>query len=172
MNRYGGSVLITLFSVGCLLGIGGFITGCHEQNDIYEHQQSISDYEWDYDEQPEFEVTIPDTQAHYNIYVLLRHNDNYPFKNLWLILHTETPSGETEQERTELTLARKSGKWYGAGIAGVWEVLVPIKEKHRFEEQGTYTFQLEQHMRKNPLPAIMNVGLRIERIPNKLTLQK
>ncbi len=145
---------------------------CGKRNNIYEHQKSIPDFQWSYDYKPAFKVSIKDTQAKYNIYTIIRHNDKYPFNNLWLIFHTISPSGEQKRERIELELAKKSGKWYGAGLGGMWEVLIPIKEKVSFEEKGLYTFKLEQHMRQNPLPAIMNAGIRIERIKKGLNLKK
>jgi gliding motility-associated lipoprotein GldH len=40
---------------------------------------------------------------------------------------------------------------------------VPFKEGIQFKELGTYRFELEQHMRVNPLLGIHDVGLRVEK---------
>lgn len=68
-----------------------------------------------------------------------------------------------ERDTVELTLADPSGKWLGSGMGDIWDNRVLFKQQFRFPEKGTYIFTLEQAMRIDPLPQIMDVGIRIEK---------
>jgi gliding motility-associated lipoprotein GldH len=69
-----------------------------------------------------------------------------------------------ERDTVELTLADASGKWLGSGMGDIWDNRVLFKQSFRFPEKGTYQFALEQAMRVDPLPQVMDVGIRIEKV--------
>jgi gliding motility-associated lipoprotein GldH len=48
-------------------------------------------------------------------------------------------------------------------MGDIWDNRALFRERMRFPQSGRYTFEIEQAMRQNPLPQIMDVGLRIER---------
>lgn len=133
--------------------------------DTYEKNLDIPGHEWSYAYKPVFEVTVQpqDTAYVYNIYVNVRHKDSYPFSNIWLQVHTQFPGEKPVTQRVELPLADNSGKWLGSGLDGIYEHRIPIQQKAIMNKPGTYKFTFEQNMRQNPLPDIMNVGLRIEK---------
>ena len=118
---------------------------------------------WDYKFIPTFKINIDDTTAFYNVSVNIRHLDNYPYMNMWLQLHGSNPEGKQQKERISISLATKEGRWLGEGLNGVWMVTLPLKQKIRFPHKGIYTFGIEHDMRINPLPEVMNVGLRVEK---------
>ena len=62
-----------------------------------------------------------------------------------------------------MTLADDKGQWLGDGMGDIWDNRALFRERMRFPQSGLYTFEIEQAMRQNPLPQIMDVGLRIER---------
>jgi len=135
--------------------------------DAYEKNQEIPGHKWSYQYKPVFEVTInpEDTAYLYNIYVNIRHQDAYPYSNIWLLIGTQYPgdSTHTQSRRVELPLADAAGKWLGSGLDDIYEHRIPIQERAILNKPGTYRFTFEQNMRQNPLPYVMNVGLRIEK---------
>ncbi|TWW02310.1 gliding motility lipoprotein GldH [Chitinophaga pinensis] len=133
--------------------------------DTYEKNLDIPGHEWAYANKPVFEVTVQpqDTAYLYNIYVNVRHKDSYPYSNIWLLVHTQFPGDKPVAQRVELPLADVSGKWLGSGLDDIYEHRIPIQQKAILDRPGTYKFTFEQNMRQNPLPDIMNVGLRIEK---------
>ena len=147
--------LLLFFFVSCF-------ASCTLSN-VYEKNIEIPDFNWDYQFVPEFKVNIDDTSALYNLNVNIRHLDNYPYMNMWLQLHGSNPEGKQQKERIPIYLATKEGKWLGEGLNGVWMVSIPLKRKIKFPHKGSYTFGIEHDMRINPLPAVMNVGLRLEK---------
>jgi gliding motility-associated lipoprotein GldH len=63
----------------------------------------------------------------------------------------------------ELVLADERGQWMGDGMGDIWDNRIVFKKDFVFPQPGKYRFELEQAMRINPLPGIMDVGMRIER---------
>ena len=139
---------------------------CNEWNklNVYEKHVPIPDYSWNYNFHPSFDINITDTAAHYNINVTVRHTNAYPFSNLWLLITTNHANEKPKTQRVELPLADRDGRWLGSGIDDIFEHRIPIQRNARFNKKGIYHFSFEQNMRLNPLPHIMSVGLRIEKI--------
>ncbi|MGF6845499.1 gliding motility-associated lipoprotein GldH [Chitinophaga sp. W3I9] len=134
--------------------------------DTYEKNLEIPRHEWAYDYKPSFEVKIQpeDTAYLYNICVNVRHTDAYPYSNIWLLVGTQYPGDSTiKEQRVELPLADVTGKWSGTGLDDIYEHRIFIQQRAVFNKPGTYKFTFEQNMRQNPLPHVMNVGLRIEK---------
>jgi len=142
--------------------------GCQNVNNLntYEKHVAIPAYSWNYGFRPSFVVAISDTAARYNIFVTLRHTNAYPFSNLWLLISTNFAGEKPSTHRVELPLADKQGRWLGSGMDDIFEHRIPIQQHARFDKAGSYHFSFEQNMRINPLPHVMSVGLRIEKVPH------
>lgn len=140
-----------------------------DQNRVFEKNVEIPDYIWNYDFKVPFEVEITDTSSRYNVFINIRHTDSYPLSNLWVIIHTQLPSGEKKQKRVELVLSDNRGQFFGEGMGDIWDYQILIQQNALFPQTGKYKFELEQNMRQNALPLIMSMGMRIEKIlfPNK-----
>jgi gliding motility-associated lipoprotein GldH len=68
-------------------------------------------------------------------------------------------------QRLELQLGSDAGGWEGSGMDDIWELRKPISRGPlKFNKAGKYKFQVEQIMRENPLPGIMSVGVRVEKL--------
>ena len=133
--------------------------------DVYEKNTFIPKYEWSYNFKPAFDFIITDTVSSYEIYVVLRHTDAYRYNNIWLNLGTKFPGDSIRYQRLELQLGTDAGGWEGAGMDDIWEVRKPVtRGPIKFNKPGNYTFTLAQVMRENPLPNIMNAGIRVQRI--------
>ncbi|MFK7905631.1 MAG: gliding motility lipoprotein GldH [Chitinophagales bacterium] len=138
------------------------LVGCDE-NRVFDQNTELTDRSWDYENTLSYEVEIADTNLRYNVYVNLRHTNQYTNSNLWVLLYTTFPSGEKLERRVELPLASKEGKWYGNHSGSIVNHQIQIQENAIFPEKGTYRFEIEQNMRRNPLGEILDVGLRVEK---------
>ena len=133
--------------------------------DIYEKNVTIPKQEWQYNFKPSFDFTISDTTSLYNIYIVLRHTDAYRYNNIWLNVGSKFPNDTMRYQRLELALGSDAAGWEGTGMNDIWEVRKPItKGPVKLSKQGNYTFTLAQVMRENPLPHIMNAGIRVEKV--------
>lgn len=140
-----------------------FCVGCMKLNRFEKHVE-IPKQQWSYAFKPEFEFEISDTISSHNAFVILRHTDAYAYKNIWLNISTLQPGDSTyKTERFEFNLQQPDGKWLGTGYGDIWEVRHPLFQNVQFTKKGIYKIQLHQIMRDNPLPHIMNAGIRIEK---------
>src|SRR5690606_9471133 len=108
-----------------------------------------------------------DTTVLYNMYFLIRHTEAYPYSNIWVWIYTKAPGDSTfRKTRIEIPLAEPSGRWLGRGMGEIWEQRMPITHEGDstiLHKKGTWEIKLEQNMRINPLPEILQVGLRVEK---------
>ena len=143
-----------------------FFTGCGPDT-IYERAYEISNGEWFYSDTLTYEVTIEDTLAIYNLYLDLEHSREYPFENMYVRIHTSFPTGDKLSKQVSLELANQAGIWIGECGSEACDITIPIQMGAYFNEPGQYTFSLEQYMRRNPLPGVNSVALRIEEAADK-----
>ena len=135
-----------------------------DRNVIFEKNVKLPENRWEQKNIIVLKTEIKDTLTPHNIYINVRNAGGYQFSNLFVFFTTQTPSGKMERDTVELTLADESGKWLGDGLGDIWDNKLSFKNNFRFPEKGIYTFQLEQAMRIDPLPQLLDVGIRIERV--------
>lgn len=159
--------VLTRLSIMIILVASVFTTGCMK-SPHYQKTYTLPNQAWDYDFQPSFQFQISDTSAHYKLYFIIRHTEAYPFSNIWLWVYTKEPGDTVEKKsRIEIPLAETSGKWLGRGMGEIWEHRMPITRDDQpmiFPKPGTYEIRFEQNMRMNPLPEILDVGLRVSKV--------
>lgn len=116
-----------------------------------------------------FETEMTDTNQLYNVYINVRNAETYPFKNLFMFLHTTYPNGTTSIDTIECVLANEQGHWLGKGLGDLYDNTILFKKNAHFKQAGKYKFAFEQTMRygnKNeidPLFLIMDIGITIEK---------
>lgn len=134
--------------------------------DLFERVVSIPRQEWKSDYKPQFHFNISDTQSNYAIFVVLRHNEKYEFNNIWISLTYQLEGQPAVTGKYELPLATND-KWIGTAMDDLYEhrVLITPPKTGLSLKPGAYTFTIGHIMRKDPLEHILNVGLRIEKIP-------
>jgi gliding motility-associated lipoprotein GldH len=146
------------------------LSGCLE-SPYYQKQAGIPQNLWNYKYMPSFEFEVTDTTCLYDVYFLVRHTNAYPFSNIWMNIHTQQPGDTTSsKQRVNVLLAASSGinsgQWLGRGMGEIYEHKMRITHEGDsaiLSRKGKYIFRFEQNMRINPLPEILQVGLRVER---------
>jgi gliding motility-associated lipoprotein GldH len=142
-----------------------FLSSC-DTIDLFEKVESIPSFEWRSDFRPQFKFNIKDTASDYQISIILRHNEQYEFRNVWLNLIAQAPGDTIKTFTLELPLASNDKGWLGTGMDDIYEHRIGLTldpEKFNFRRPGDYNFTIEQIMRQDPLLHVMNVGLRIEK---------
>src|SRR6478735_4322371 len=132
------------------------------KSDAFEKNIRIPKHEWSSSFKPLIDVSITDTTSLYTLYVVLRHTDAYRYNNIWINLYTQVPGEPLRKQRFDLRLATDDRGWLGSGMDDIFEHRIAIAP-FRFPKTGQYQFQLEQIMREDPLPHVMNAGIRLER---------
>jgi gliding motility-associated lipoprotein GldH len=136
---------------------------CDNSVVIDEHVK-LNDNRWELNNVVKLEANIVDTVNPHNIYINVRNAGSYGFSNLYVFLNTFTPDGRMARDTVELILADERGEWMGDGMGDIWDNKILFKKGFVFPQSGNYKFELEQAMRMNPLPGIMDVGICIEKV--------
>lgn len=132
--------------------------------DVYEKSVAIPQYQWSSSFQPSFPFEVSDTASPYHVYVVMRHKDAYPHNNIWLNVGFRAPGDTISYQRMELILGNDISGWEGTGMDDIWELRKLITNGPiYFRKKGTYQFSVAHIMRENPLPGMMNIGIRVEK---------
>jgi gliding motility-associated lipoprotein GldH len=137
-------------------------TSC-DRDMVYDQYMTTENGMWKWNDVGVFKVEMNDTVSLYNVYLQVRHTVDYPLSNLYMFVLVKGPSGQYLRDTVNMVLAEPDGSWIGRGTGKLRELRLLYRKQTRFTESGTYTFSLEQAMRKSELP-VTNVGVRIERV--------
>ena len=147
----------------CLFVFGILLTISCDISRYFEENKVIENHEWDQNKPIVLVVPVNDTADIYNVYINIRNAGNYRFSNLYLFVNTILPGGQLQRDTLECILAAPDGRWLGDGLGDISEHRILFKQNVTFPQPGEYRFELFQAMRVNPLPGIMDAGIRIEK---------
>lgn len=153
--------------VALLLSLFAALFSSCDRNAVIDEHVSFPENRWDMNNVVKLEADITDTITPYNLYFNIRNSGGYSFSNIFIFFNTYTPDGKMARDTVELTLADERGNWLGDGMGDIWDNRILFRKNFRFPVTGTYRFELEQAMRVNPLPGIMDAGIRIEKTGNE-----
>ena len=152
-NRY--------FSV-MLLASSLLLFSCNN-NVVYTNSIPIPAKKWDLMNIPSFSVPIEDTLKSNNVIFTIRTGSSYPYRNIYLFVHTRSPDGKSITDTLEYFLADEKGKWYGKGFGDIHQLNLPYKSNVYFPVSGTYEFSIQHGMRIEQLNDVYDFGIRIEK---------
>ena len=137
---------------------------CKQKVGVFEKNTSIVSFSWEKNFAATGTFTITDTLSSYNIYLVLRHTDAYPYNNIWLKVGLKSPGDSMYFQKVNLTLGHDASGWEGSGMNDIWETRKLLNgEPRRFIKKGEYTFMISHIMREDPLKEIMSAGFRVEK---------
>jgi gliding motility-associated lipoprotein GldH len=139
-----------------------FLQSC-DSSRVFEENEEIPKSLWSAKQSLVFQTNIDDTASAHNVYLNIRNAGVYPFSNIFLFINTTLPGGQLDRDTVEIMLATPDGKWLGKGLGDIWDNQVLFKQQVRFPRAGEYSFEIIQAMRLDPLPGIMDAGIRIEK---------
>jgi len=151
---------------GILLLAAVLLFSCDKKR-VFDEYKSVGSA-WHKDSIVSFDLPVLDSTKRYNLFVNLRDNNNYPFKNLFLIVSLEMPNGFTKIDTLEYDMADAEGNLLGNGFTDIKESKLFYKENVKF--RGKYKVNIKQAVRQSgkipgvqELEGITDVGFRIEK---------
>ena len=159
----------TIFKIAATFFVIAITFSCGNKVVFSQFERFDEDKGWAKKAQPQFTFDCKDTNQLCDVYINVRNAESYPFRNLFMFLHTTNPKGVVTTDTIECILADDRGKWIGSGMGDLYDNAIIFKKNTRFKQAGNYKFAFEQAMRygdKNvidPLPLIMDVGITIEK---------
>ncbi len=137
--------------------------GCNK-NDVFFEYKSIPDFIWNRDSSMNINYQINDTIKRYNSYIHIRHNSEYPFQNLYLLIEKKIDSTIISRDTLEIVIADKYGKWLGDGVGAIREISVPYQHNIMFDKSDNYELNVTHLMKIDNLEGVEKIGLRIEKV--------
>lgn len=147
-----------------ILLLACIVFGACQQDSYYHHSDASPANGWEMNRtlyfQDSLRANIPDILR---MEVELRHNNLYPYQNLWLYLRTRTSDGTDRLDSINWTLAEPSGKWLGKGWGSLYSLTYRLPDLKIRKAKGTKWFVVEmQHGLKDPvLNGIESVGIHL-----------
>ena len=149
-----------------LLGGACLLAGC-SADVVFQADVPVAGGAWAQEAKHSFAFDISDTVGTHNVFIDVRHTGDYPYQDMYLFVDLEDPQGEHSVDTVDLILADGTGRWLGRGVGFIkadrHDAHVLYRHRDRFPRTGRYTLTLEQAMRVDPLPGVIDVGVSIER---------
>ena len=103
-----------------------------------------------------------------DVFFILRHNNNYPYSNIFLITELQDPINQVLIDTFEFKLAQANGEWLGYKKISVIEHKLLFKESLELDEID-FSLKVRTSMRSNnqsneieKLDGVINFGILID----------
>ena len=133
---------------------------------VYKEYHKMENVVWKRFDYQVFEVSGMEPDQPYDIYFEFRHTPFYPFDYFFFTLAVIQPDGNFRAQDYKFYL-KKSGVWVSDCLGDYCDFSYPLKKRFYFNQKGTYKFEFENRMPKNPLIGVVEVGLVIKKSPEK-----
>ncbi|MFN2394618.1 MAG: gliding motility lipoprotein GldH [Bacteroidales bacterium] len=130
---------------------------------VFEKNKSIDTDGWYFEDVVSFSNSFNDTTQLYDIFLNVRNNNEYSYRNFIVFFETEFPDGRIFRDTIETILADRAGNWTGKGFGNIKTNSFHFRRDVWFPVEGEYLFRIEQAMREEYLKGITDIGIRIER---------
>lgn len=137
-------------------------TGCGTDAFFAGTQPLDPDDGWTVQDVAEFEWQVTDTLAKYDFFIDLRHDQRYPFSNIYLFVDFTFPNGRTLRDTLACDLADERGRWLGTGFGNMVDHRIGFRRNTGFPIAGDYAIGIRHGMRLDTLPGMSDVGFRLE----------
>ncbi|WP_066830154.1 gliding motility lipoprotein GldH [Rufibacter ruber] len=154
-----------LMRVSGLFALMLLLASC-DTNRVFEENQDLPENQWPVNLAPVYTFEITDTTQRFNVYFNVRNAVHYPFYNLYLRHYLTAPNGELLNSYLHemYLMDPKTGEPLGSGAGDIFDHQFRALKNVTFRQAGTYRLKLNQYMRQDPLPGIMSVGVRVEKV--------
>ena len=137
--------------------------GACQTIDLYEQVTTYPDHQWSSKQVNQYQFTIADSNALYNMYFVIRHHNAYHYKNIWLQVNTKAAGDSLQKQTININLADDMNGWLGSGMDDIYDHRVLINSKPIKLPKGIFTISTQQIMREDPLQNILTTGIRVEK---------
>ncbi|RRQ45648.1 gliding motility lipoprotein GldH [Chryseobacterium sp. SC28] len=122
------------------------------------------DDDWRKNDIQRFDFEVKDAPNLKNLMIVVRNNNDYPYSNLRLIANIEHDKKTIATDTLNYILAKPNGEWIGSGFGETKEIIFQYKLNYKFPQNGNYSIKLVQAMRRDTLPGIEDIGIKIQNL--------
>ncbi len=136
------------------------LAACGE-NIVYSHYEAVEGRGWRKNDTLSFTTTVMVPDRDLDVYVDVRHGNNYPYRNLALSLTSMLSSPADSLVRTDtlrLMLADSEGRWTGEGFTNLYHNASYVTTL-RLDTPATCRFVLLPAMQDSLLQGVSDIGV-------------
>ena len=141
-----------------------FFCGCNRGNIAFLEYHHISGQHWNDNQTLNFSPIINDATSPYNLWIELRHNNDYPYQNIWFFVSILKKDSVLKTDTLQYMLADDFGKWQGRGNNAFYQQSLIYKNLYQFPDTGKFDIRVQHAMRDSRLKGVEDVGIRIETV--------
>jgi gliding motility-associated lipoprotein GldH len=142
-----------------------FFSSCDMgQQTVYEEYHKMENIVWEKFDNQVFEINDLEENQAYDVYLEIRHLPEYPFDYFFFTLAVIQPDGNYRAQEYKPYL-KKAGVWESDCMGDFCDFSFPVKKHFYINQKGSYKFEFENRMPKNPLIGVIEVGLVIKKSP-------
>ena len=147
-----------------LIAFFAILPSC-KQLDTSVQAFNIPNAQWYSNAKPTFTFVITNETAKYEMAFLIRHTNNYKYNNLFVNVAYNAAGIVGTAQHIEIPLTNNNTSWSGKLFNNIVETYVTAKilPDSILIKKGTYTFTIENIMREDPLPEILQIGLMVKK---------
>lgn len=138
------------------------LLSCQAENTHFEDMERI-DNNWKKIDTKSFSIPILSKDGKYDLQLIIRNNNQYPYRNLYIFTEIISPKGESLIDTLEYQLADITGKWLGSGMGEIKQNTLIYKENISLQDTGKYKVNISHAMRENNLKGIEDISLMVEK---------
>jgi len=150
---------IIIFSLLFLLMFGVSCKDSRQHEDVH----TFSEATWHRFDILSFDLPVKSTTDEYTVMAVFRHTNDFSLERIPMHFIMTMPSGEVRIWEQALTIRDRDGKSRGELKDSIYEVVIPIRTRLRFNEPGTCNITVEQIIPKYNIGGIASFGLRFVR---------
>ena len=164
MSRF--SVLsLKLVRIGLKVSVLGLLVsgvwGCGPKTH-YSETHEFPNSQWRYADSLVFSPSIADTTRLYDLILKVEHHPDFTFQNVYTRILTRFPDAQNAEQILSLELEKAPGIWLSDCNNQSCILEIPLQQKTRFPQMGTYQFVLHQYNRTDTLQGIQRLSLVLE----------
>lgn len=114
--------------VAILICAIGFLTGCSFGQDSMSHFKTLPDEGWRKSMPIKFVPQYSDSSIHYDIALAIRHNNDYQYSNLNLVVDLVDSVKNVSRNKIDFELSDGFGNWQGSGFGALYQSSVMIAQ--------------------------------------------
>ena len=130
---------------------------CDRYADDFSDFRSIPPEGWGYYNRLIFDIVPEDSIVTGTLDLVVRHDNDYPFSNLYVEVSTVTPGAPVRRDTVSVELADTYGNWLGSGLGTSFQKSVRLAD--RFTVTDSARVSVRHVMRVDPVLHIEQIGL-------------
>ena len=127
---------------------------CSSNNDEFSSFKEVNGSGWVFNNPLVFVPEHQDSIISGPLLLTVRHNDSYPFANLWLVI-----SDDTHTDTLNIKMADIYGNWAGKGLGSTKEITLTVNENYTHHSGDT--IRIRHIVRTDTLQGVSMVGLQL-----------